>query len=68
VNADGGAHISGCMDGVGAVMDGAASISGGEDGVGTVVDGGTAHTWAHTFAAADVTSGFACLPDCSPPV
>jgi len=37
------------------------------DGVGAVVDRGTAHTWARAFAAADVTSGFARLPDRLPP-
>jgi len=63
---DGGAHISRCMDRVGAVADRAVSISGGVDGVGTIVDGGMAHAWAHAFAAADVTSSFAHLPDCSP--
>ena len=48
-------------------MDGAASISGGADGVGAVADGGMAHARARAFAAADVASGFARLPDRSPP-
>ncbi len=58
--------ISGCTDGVGIVVDGGASVSVGVDGVGTIVDGGAAHMWAHAFTVADVASGFACLPDCSP--
>ncbi len=68
-NADGGTRISRCVDGVGMVgivVDGGTSV-GASDGVGTVADGGMAHTRAHTFAAADVTSGFARLPNCSPP-
>jgi hypothetical protein len=65
--ADGAASISGGADGVGAVVDGAARISGGADGVGAVADGGMAHARAHAFTAADVASGFACLPDHSPP-
>ena len=65
--ADGAASISGGADGVGAVADGAARISGGADGVGAVADGGTAHARARAFAAADVASGFARLPDRSPP-
>jgi len=65
--ADGAASISGGTDRVGAVVDGATRISGGTDGVGAVADGGMAHMQAHAFAAADVASGFACLPDCSPP-
>ena len=51
---------------MGAVADGAASISGGADRVGAVVDRGTAHAQARAFTAADVTSGFAHLPDHSP--
>ena len=53
---------------VGIVADGGASICGASDGVGAIVDRGMAHTWACAFAAADVTSGFAYLSDCSPPV
>jgi len=69
-NMDGGTHISGCVDGVGMVgivADGGASICGASDGVGAVADGGMAHMRARAFAAADVASGFARLPDCSPP-
>ncbi len=55
--------ISGCVDGVGIVVDGGVSISVGMDGVGAVADRGTAHAWAHTFAVADIASGFAHLPD-----
>jgi hypothetical protein len=65
---DGGARFSGCMAGVGTVVDGATSISGSADKVGTVADGGTTYVQARAFAAADVASGFARLPDCSPPV
>ena len=68
-NADGGTHVSGCADGVGMVgivMDGGMSV-GASDRVGTVADRGTAHTRAHAFAAADVASGFARLPDRLPP-
>ena len=72
---DGGTRVSGCTDGVGAVADGGADgvgavVDGGgsADGVGTVAEGGMAHTRARAFAAADVTSGFAHLPDRSPPV
>jgi hypothetical protein len=64
---DGATSISGGADGVGAVADGAMRISGGVDGVGTVADRGTAHAQARAFAAADVASGFACLPDRLPP-
>jgi hypothetical protein len=64
---DGGAHVSRCVDGVGIVADGSANGSVGADGVGTVVDRGAAHARARAFAAADVASGFACLPDRSPP-
>ena len=64
---DGAVSISGGADGVGTVVDRAMRISGGADGVGTVVDRGTAHAWACAFTAADVASGFACLPDHSPP-
>jgi len=70
-NADRATCISRCTDGVGIVgivTDGGASICGAPDGVGTVVDGGMAHAWARTFAVADVASGFARLPDRSPPV
>ena len=65
--ADGAVSISGCTDGVGTVANGATRISGGTDGVGTVADRDMAHAQARAFAAADVASGFACLPDCSPP-
>ncbi len=51
---------------VGIVTDGGVSV-GASDGVGTVADGGTAYAQAHAFTVADVASGFACLPDCSPP-
>ena len=66
---DGGTCVSGCTDGVGMVgivVDGGASV-GASDGVGTVADGGAAHVRACAFAAADVASGFARLPDRSPP-
>ena len=46
---------------------GGTCVSVGADGVGAVADGGAAHARACAFAAADVTSGFARLPDCSPP-
>ena len=52
---------------VGIVADGGASVCGALDGVGTIADGGMAHAQAHTFAVADVASGFARLPDRSPP-
>jgi hypothetical protein len=70
-NMDGESRISGCADGVGMVgivADGGASIFGALDGLGTVADGGIAHMQARAFAAADVTSGFAHLPDRLPPV
>jgi hypothetical protein len=68
-NVDRGPCVSGCMDGVGAVVDGGVNVSvGGVDGVGTVADRGMAHAWAHTFAVVEVASGFACLPDHLPPV
>jgi hypothetical protein len=69
-NTDGGTRVSGCANEVGMVgivTDGGVSICGASDGVGAVVDGGMAHTWARAFAAADVASGFARLPDRSPP-
>ncbi len=59
--------ISRCMDGVGIVADGGTSVSVGVDGVGAVADGGAAHAWARAFTAADIASGFARLPDRSPP-
>ena len=66
---DGGtpSRISRRADGGGAIADGATSISGHADGVGAVADGGIAHARACAFAAADVASGFARLPDRSPP-
>ena len=69
-NADGGTRVSGFVDGVGIVgivADGGASICGASDGVGAVAHGGMAHAWARAFTAADVASGFAHLPDRSPP-
>jgi len=57
-NVDRGTHVSRCMDGVGMVgivMDGGVSVCGASDRVGTVADKGTAHVWAHTFAAAEPT-------------
>jgi hypothetical protein len=48
-------------------VDGSANGSVGADGVGAVADGGAAHARARTFAAADVASSFARLPDRSPP-
>jgi hypothetical protein len=59
--------VSGCADGVCIVTDGGACVSVGADGVGAVADGGTAYARARAFATADVASGFARLPDCSPP-
>jgi hypothetical protein len=59
--------ISGCTDGVCIVADGGMGVSVGMDGVGAVADRGTAHAQACTFAVADIASGFAHLPDCSPP-
>ena len=70
-NMDRGTHVSRCMNGVGMVgivTDGGTSICGALDGVGAVVDRGMAHMWACAFTAADIASGFAHLPDCSPPV
>ena len=70
-NTDGGTRISRCMDGVGMVgivTDGGTSVCRALDGVGAFADGGMAHAWACAFAAADVASGFACLPNCLPPV
>jgi hypothetical protein len=64
---DGGARVSGCADGVGIVADGSTNGSVGADGVGAVADGGAAHARARAFAAADVASSFARLPDRSPP-
>ena len=69
-NTDGGTHVSRCADRVGMVgivTDGGTSVCRALDGVGAVADGGMAHVWACTFAAADVASGFACLPNRLPP-
>jgi hypothetical protein len=52
---------------VGIVADGGTSVCGASDGVGAIADGGMAHARARAFAAADVASGFARLPDRSPP-
>jgi hypothetical protein len=59
--------ISGCTDGVCIVADRGVGISVGADGVGAVVDRETIHTRACTFTVADIASGFAHLPDHSPP-
>ena len=69
-NADRGTHVSGCVDGVGMVgivTDGGVSICRASDGVGAIADGRMAHAWACAFTVADIASGFARLPDHSPP-
>ena len=52
---------------VGIVMDRGMSICRASDGMGAIADGRMAHACARAFTVADIASGFARLPDHSPP-